>query len=119
MKSIFVVDDSELHNILLRKMLHNCGYRVFTFTDGYELLENLKHTLPNLIISDIDMPRLNGFDLYMEIKKYPAAKNIPLIYVSSLKGQEIFERTKECGAIDFVRKPLDKDLFLKVVAQTL
>lgn len=119
MKSIFVVDDSELHNILLKKILHNCGYRVYTFTDGYELLENLEHTVPHLIISDIDMPRLNGFELYMEIKKHPVAGDIPLMYVSSLKGQEICERTKECGAIDFVRKPLDKDHFIKRVAQAL
>ncbi len=119
MKSIFIVDDSQLHNILLKKILDNGGYSVSAFTDGYSLLENLQHTKPHLIISDINMPQLNGFDLCREIKRNPTCTDIPLMYVSSMQGEKIVQRSQACGALGVVAKPIEKDSFLELVAQNV
>ena len=116
-KLIFVVDDANWHNILTKKMLSDRGYTVVTFTNGFSLLENLKEKKPHLIISDINMPELDGFELCQRIKSHPACDNVPVMYVTSLKKDEIEQRDKNRCAIDFMRKPLLKKQFLDAVAQ--
>lgn len=90
-----------------------------TFTNGYLLLESLKEKRPHLIISDIDMSGINGIELYREIKNMPACENIPVIYVSSLRKDQIERRDKKGYVIDFLQKPLTKKLFLEAVAQKM
>lgn len=119
MKSIFIVDDSQLHNILLKKILDSSGYQVSAFTDGFSLLENLQHSKPHLIISDINMPNLNGFDLCRQIRKNPGCTDIPLMYVSSMQGEKVIRQSHDCGAVGLVAKPIEKDPFLALVARNV
>ena len=118
-KSIFVVDDSNVHNILLKKMLISCGYNVHTFTDGYSLLSILKDTRPHLIISDIDMPEIDGFELCKKIKSLPESRHIPVVYVSSLKREKFYGRAKETGAVGYIQKPITKQPFLEAIEEKL
>jgi CheY-like chemotaxis protein len=119
-KSIFVVDDCESHNILLKKLLTDCGYQVHTFNDGYDLLENLKEEKPHLVISDINMPEINGFDLCKEIKSRSESKDIPVMFVSSLDEDEVNGEVEKNGAVGFVQKPFSKKpLMDAVMAQKL
>jgi|GEM_PF-5050110 CheY-like chemotaxis protein len=116
-KRIFVLDDANWHNILTKKMLLDCGYEVTTFTNGYSLLENLENEKPHLIITDINMPQLNGFELCKKIKNHSACSNIPVMYVSSMRKEEIEARDKNLCAIYFMQKPILKNQFLDAVAQ--
>jgi len=114
---VFVIDDSKYHNIILEKLLEVEGYTVQTFTNGLKLLNQLKNNKPHLIISDIEMPGMNGFELFNEIKKIPAAKEVPLLYISSNKKKRIVEQVETIGAAGFVQKPIIRDTFLKTVAK--
>lgn len=112
---VVVIDDSEWHNILLEKMLEMKGYAVQTFTNGLNLLDHLEKKKPNLIISDINMPEMDGFELMSEIRKIPDARDIPSIYVSSEDSDEVLEQVQALGAVGFVQKPLVRDHFLQTV----
>lgn len=112
-----MVDDAEWHNILLRKMLRESGYRVVTFTSGQALLRQLRRVTPHLIISDINMPGMDGFELCRQIKRRPEACDIPLIYVSSLARDFVLPRMERHGATGFMQKPLAKEPFLHTIAQ--
>jgi putative two-component system response regulator len=114
---VYVIDDNHWHNILMKKMLEMKGYVVSTFTNSINLLEQIREQPPELIISDIEMPEMNGFELFNEIQKIPAAKEVPLFYISSNTQKRITEEVKTTGAAGFVQKPIELDSLLKTVAQ--
>ena len=114
---IYVIDDSNLHNVLMEKLLKLKGYTVQTFTDSVNLLEELKEDPPHLIISDIEMPGMNGFELFDEIQKLPDAKEVPLLYISSINKKQIIDQIETKGAAGFIPKPVIHDTLLKAVAQ--
>ena len=116
---IFIVDDAPWHNILLAKILRSCGYIVQSFTDGYALLACLQTQKPHLIISDIDMPGMNGLELSRIICDLPGCTHIPILHVSSIKKEEGVRKSHAHGAVGFMQKPLKKEAFLEIVAQKL
>lgn len=119
MKLIFIVDDAEWHNILLEKLLGDCGYEVKSFTSGYMLLENLKEEPPHLVISDIDMPDIDGLALCKMIKELPEGADVPVLFVSSLGEEKVRAQAEKNGAIGFIQKPFAKQPLLEVLAQKL
>ena len=116
---IFVVDDSEWHNILLEKILKDYGYEVHTFTDGHSLLSNLESLRPNLIISDINMPTFNGFELCQKIRILPDLRDIPVMFISTMSRKDAGDKVKANGAVGYIQKPFAKEPLLDVVAQNL
>lgn len=104
--SIFIVDDHKEHNIMLEELLTRLDYTVETFTDGYKLLERLKEKVPTLIISDINMPTIGGFDLYNKIRAYSASKKVPVLFISSMEEAMVKDKIKKIGAIGFIQKPI-------------
>ena len=116
---IFVVDDSEWHNILLEKILKDYGYQVHTFTDGYSLLDSLVFLKPHLIISDINMPKLNGFELHKKISRLPDFSDTSIMFISTMSKDEIDSKTKAHGAVGYIQKPFVKESLLDVVAQNV
>lgn len=118
-KSILIVDDAEWHNILLKKILSDYGYGVKAFTNGYMLLKDLKREPPDLIISDIDMPEIDGFTLFKMIKELPEGADIPVIFVSSLNEGEVRSKADQNDMFYFVQKPITRQLLLDIVSQKL
>lgn len=112
---IFVVDDSEIQLILLRKVLSHEGYRVKSFLDGERLLSVLENERPDLVISDIDMPVMNGFKLISKVRKQLSPERIPCLLISSKTDADIQERALLTGADQFVGKPLEAHSFIDVV----
>lgn len=119
MKRIYIVDDARWHNVLLKNLLCQQGYEVKTFTDGHMLLENMKTYPPHLIISDINMPQIDGFELCKMIKELPEGANIPVVFVSSLEEETVRDRAERHGAVGYLQKPFEKEPLLNVVAQKL
>lgn len=117
--NIFVVDDNPLHVELIERILKRKGYKVQTFPDAMSLLGHLKTEQPHMIISDIEMPEMNGFELYEEIKKMPEASSIPLLYISSKRDSSTTKKAKEIGAAGYIQKPFVPSSFLKTVDQKL
>jgi diguanylate cyclase (GGDEF)-like protein len=103
-----VVDDVPVNVQLLTTYLTSVGYEVFTARDGEEALEKVAATQPDLILLDVMMPKLNGFEVCERIKSDPMTRIIPVIMVTALNEIEDKIKATESGADDFVSKPFNK-----------
>ncbi len=108
-KMVFVVDDDPMMRDSLKRYLVKAGFDVKTETDGFEVLLLLEYMIPDLIISDIRMPKLDGITLLEGMKNRYKTKNIPVIFMSGQSNDEIIERAKELGARFFLFKPFPLD----------
>lgn len=104
MKKVLIVEDEQLIGDLLQKKLREEGYYVFTARDGEEGLQQIRDERPDMILLDIVLPRLNGFEVLAEVKKDEELRRIPVIIISN-SGQPIeIERAKEAGVRDWLVK---------------
>lgn len=118
--TVLVVDDSFTTRTLETSILETNGYRVRVAVDGVEALEQLRSEKIDLVISDIQMPRLDGFGLLEEIKRDQRLARIPVIVVSSVDGTEDQERGLRLGADAYiVKRRFDHQELLKTVKQIL
>ena len=105
---------------LEKSILEAHGYRVLIAVDGMEALSQLHTNSVDLIVSDVEMPRLDGFGLLQEIKKDPVLAKIPLILVTSLEKREDKERGLALGAEGYlVKRKFDQRILLDTVAQII
>ncbi len=115
-QSVLVVEDSITSRMLLKNILEGAGYDVTTAIDGVDGFFKLKKDPFNLVISDVDMPRMNGFDLTAKIRSDPALMGIPLILVTSLSKEEDRARGMEVGANAYIVKSnFDQSTLLDVI----
>ena len=119
-KILLVVEDEE---VLLRAMyisLHNEGYTVATATDGDTALSMVERIKPNLILLDLIMPKVDGFDFLRRIKAIPALKDIPITVLSNLGDETDISKAKALGAVDyFVKANTDLATLAKKIKVTL
>jgi two-component system, chemotaxis family, sensor kinase CheA len=117
---ILVVDDSITSRSLEKSILEAHGYRVRTAVDGLEALEFLRHEKADLIITDIQMPRMDGFALMRALKTDTGLKGIPVIIVSSLESPEDRERGLLLGAEAYVvKRKFDQTELLDAIRQMI
>jgi DNA-binding response OmpR family regulator len=115
-KRILVVDDEPDLTLLCRLALEYHGFKVDTFNDPQRALSNYKPSYFDLVILDITMPKMDGFQLYDEIKKKDQKAKVCFLTASELYYEEF--RKKEYNAIDknlFLRKPIENELLLNEV----
>lgn len=105
---ILVVDDEVLNRKLIEVMLKPQGYEVIMAEDGEECLVKAESTSPDLILMDIMMPNLNGFETVARLKANPNLRNIPIVMVTALHDVGDRVRALEVGADDFLSKPVDR-----------
>jgi two-component system chemotaxis sensor kinase CheA len=118
--SILVVDDSLTTRTLEKSILEAHGYRVRVAVDGVEALLQLRREIPDLVISDIEMPRLNGFGLLEAIKQDTKLAHIPVIMVSSIERREDQERGLALGADAYiVKRKFQQEELLATIRQIL
>ena len=109
------VDDSPTIRKLLTMTLERQGFRIITAADGVEALTLLSEQLPDVILSDINMPRLGGYQLCKFVKKYDRTKHIPVIMLSGKDGMFDKMKGKMAGCNDYIVKPFESsDLIAKV-----
>lgn len=104
---ILVVDDEMANLDLLRAQLSQAGYRVDTAQGGQEALEKIDTEVPDLILLDIVMPKVDGFQVCERLKKSDRTSFVPVVMVTALKETEHKIRALEVGADDFLTKPFD------------
>lgn len=115
-KKIMVVDDSPTERFFLVGLLTKQGYQVITAESGEESIAKAKEEKPDLILMDVVMPGLNGFQATRAISKDEATKDIPVIMCTT-KGQETDKVWgMRQGAKDYVVKPVNSDELLKKIA---
>ncbi len=105
---VLVVDDNAQNLELLVAYLDTLGCKVTTAVDGIEALEKVKCSSPDLILLDVMMPRMSGFECCRKLKSDPASRDIPIIMVTALNDLSDIERGVECGTDDFVSKPVNR-----------
>lgn len=109
---ILVVDDQLLNIRLLERKLELNQMKVFSCTNGPEAIELAIHHLPDVILLDIMMAGMNGFEVCRQLKKLEATKEIPVIFITALTSKEEKIEGLEVGAADYVTKPLELDEIL-------
>ena len=110
--SILVVDDSKTQAMLLSYMLENSGYSVIMAHDADGALRAIKDNQPSLVITDIVMPEMTGYELCSAIRADESTAGIPVMLLSTLNSPEDIISALECGADDFISKPYNVDFLI-------
>ena len=113
--TILIVEDSALQAALLRKLLEGAGYTVLVARDGQEALTKLEGELPFVIISDVDMPDMNGYELCHAVKTQATTSHIPVILLTGLGDPRHVIEGLQAGADNYVTKPYDGQRLLERV----
>lgn len=119
-KKILIVDDQEENLYLLQAMFGGNGYTLDQARNGVEALERARKNRPDIIITDILMPMMDGFSLCRECKKDSALKHIPLVfYTATYTDERDRAFALSLGAARFIVKPEEPDVFIKSIREVL
>ena len=118
-KNILVVDDDEIMRNALKRILENEGFNVQLAMDGMELSKIIDSASLDLILLDVNLPWVDGYEICRIVKEHQTLKNVPLIFVSARKSEEDVKKGFEAGCNDYVTKPFDIDQMTQLVNRTL
>lgn len=105
--TIMVVDDDEILRETLAEILHDSDYTVVEAANGVEAIELFKISAPDLLLVDVTMPLMSGYELCEALRKLPNGHNVPLIIMTGQDDVEAIERAFDSGATDFISKPIN------------
>lgn len=119
-KSILIAEDSITSRMLLQGILESAGYRVKTAVDGAEALATLRTEPFDLLVSDVQMPRMDGFELTAKVRQDPKLSNLPVVLVTSLDSREDREKGIDAGANAYIAKSsFDQSNLLEAVRRLI
>jgi len=104
-QTILLVDDEPLWLDAMKIVLKDEGYRTITVTSGEEALLKLQTRKPDLIMTDVRMPVMNGFDLFQKIREIPKLARVPIVFMSSIDDYFAKRTARELGAQGYITKP--------------
>ncbi|MEE9293000.1 MAG: diguanylate cyclase, partial [Acidobacteriota bacterium] len=108
---ILVTDDDTMMRTLLREALEAAGFRIEEATNGIEALKAFKAHSPDIVILDVLMPHMDGFEACTELRKLPGGESIPIVMITGMDDIDSINRAYETGATDFASKPLNLIVF--------
>ncbi|MCX7998222.1 MAG: response regulator, partial [Leptospiraceae bacterium] len=108
--TILIVEDTEEYRYLLNLTTKNMGHDCIFVEDGQEALAYLSENVPDLVLLDINMPRVSGITVLQEIRSNPKFKNVPVIMISAQEEIDIVVKCLEMGADDYIPKPFEKTI---------
>ncbi len=122
LKRILVIDDVEENSDILKTKLTYAGYEVLVAVDGESGLDTARREKPNLILCDIMLPKMDGWDVLAALRKDAGTENIPVIFMTAyttiqFSGEK--QRAIERGALDYLKKPFDLSEMLALVRRHL
>lgn len=106
-KLILAVDDSASIRMLLKASLSAQGFQIETANDGEHGLERMRECQPDLLITDINMPKMDGFELIEAVRREPAFRSTPILVLSTEFSDDKKTRAREAGATGWITKPFD------------
>jgi chemosensory pili system protein ChpA (sensor histidine kinase/response regulator) len=118
-RCILVVDDSLTMRKVAGRTLQREGYRVELARDGVEALEMIDRLNPDLVLMDLEMPRLNGFEVVSQLRRSEATHDLPVVVMTSRIGDKHREAARELGVHDFIGKPFQDQDLLSAVSRIL
>jgi CheY-like chemotaxis protein len=105
---ILIADDTEQNVELLQAYLDELGCKIVIASDGQETLDRVADSKPDLLLLDIMMPRVSGYEICRKLKSDPATASIPICMVTALNEEGDIERAVEAGTDDFLSKPINR-----------
>ena len=111
-KTVMVVDDSVTVRKVTSRFLEREGFRVIAAKDGVEALQLLQDHIPDVMLLDIEMPRMDGFEVAKNIRTSSRLRDIPIIMITSRTGEKHRDRAFELGVNKYMGKPYQEDLLL-------
>jgi putative two-component system response regulator len=115
--TVLIVDDTEANIDILMEILEE--YDLVVAMDGESALETVEEELPALILLDVLMPDIDGFEVCKRLKSSPETATVPIIFLSALSGDEEKQKGLDLGAVDFITKPFDPSEIQTKVKQHL
>lgn len=116
---VLAVDDSLTMRELLRAALSDAGYAVTLASDGREALARLAEAAPDLILTDLNMPRLDGFGLIEAVRAGQQAAHVPILVLTTETGQDLKDRARRIGATGWLGKPFDDAALVATIRRVL
>jgi chemotaxis protein histidine kinase CheA/CheY-like chemotaxis protein len=114
-RRILLIDDSISVRKFVGQMLERAGFAVVTAGDGVEGLRALEETPVHLVITDLEMPRLNGFELIQQLRRQPETRDLPIVVLTTRVGAKHLDLARWLGATDYVAKPVDESAFVRLI----
>ncbi len=114
-KKILIVEDNVNLSEILKDLLENNGFFVVTAQNAEEALEILKSFEPDLILADILMPGMDGFEMFSKIRSIPKLRTVPFVFLTALSDQENKFKGLGLGADDYISKPFNpQELIMRI-----
>ncbi|MGR6872055.1 Hpt domain-containing protein [Pseudomonas sp. HK3] len=115
--SVLVVDDSVTVRKVTTRLLERNGMEVRTAKDGIDALEVLQDHIPDVVLLDIEMPRMDGFEVATQMRHHSVLKNVPIIMITSRTGDKHKERAMSIGVNEYLGKPFQEDILLGAIKE--
>ncbi len=116
---ILAIDDSPTMRSLVAKALRGAGFEVFLASDGVEGIGTLGDADPHLIITDVNMPRLDGFGVIEAVRTSGSHSDIPILVLTTERGDEMKARARRAGATGWIVKPFEDAQLIAVIDRVL
>lgn len=117
--NILTVDDSASIRMTTKIALSNAGYQVTEAVDGQDGLTKAKGATFDLIVTDLNMPNMNGLEMIEALRQSPAHTGIPIIFLTTESDADMKARAKAAGATGWLTKPFDAENLVKIVKKVL
>ena len=116
---VLIVDDVPLNILLVRKMLGQYTFKVETAANGQQALDLISKEAPDLMLLDLMMPGIDGFEVIRRVRAFEKTKDMPIIILSALNSEADIVKGMELGANDFVNKPIIMERLINSVAKQI
>jgi chemosensory pili system protein ChpA (sensor histidine kinase/response regulator) len=115
-RRVLLVDDSISVRRFVGHMLERAGFHVITANDGAEALRHLTDTPVHAVITDLEMPRVNGYELIEDLRRRPATRDLPVVVLTTRAGEKHLNLARRLGIEHYVSKPVDEHAFVQLIA---
>ncbi len=118
-KTVLSVDDSASVRQMVKLTLTGAGYQVIQANDGAEGLAKARETAVDMVVTDINMPNMNGLALIRELRQLPSYKGVPIIFLTTESDEGMKREAKAAGATGWITKPFQQEQLVAVVKKVL
>jgi len=118
-KNILIIDDSTTNVVLLEAILHRSNFQTITASNAKDAWEIVRRSKPSLILLDLLMPEISGFEFLENLKKNEDTADIPVVVISALTDNENVKMICEMGAVEYIKKPVDIQYLVNTVKKIL
>jgi len=114
-RTVLVVEDDRDINQLVGEYVEEAGFRYLSAADGRSVFEKARAGQPSLILLDLMLPDLNGFEVCRRLKEEPSTRDIPIVFLTALDQRKFRDRARECGAADYLLKPFAPAILIDII----